>query len=61
MSDDPKGRLCRLCSFCQKYSLPKFFKLDFAVDGQALLGEENPSSYWYWRLDISHLRLKESI
>jgi len=33
-----KGDYVGYVVFIKKYSLPKFFKLDFAVDGQALLG-----------------------
>ena len=41
-----------------------FFSLILLLMGRLWLdngGEENPSSYWYWHLGISHLRLKGSI
>lgn len=47
-----------------KNSPPKFFSAVLLLMGRLWLdngGEENPSSYWYWHLGISHLRLKGSI
>ena len=59
-----KGDYVGYVVFVKNIPCLSFLSLILLLMGRLCLdngGEENPSSYWYWRLDISHLRLKESI